>query len=67
MVYWKMVNFRKKRLMKANTIAFSESKLTNKQNMTGVSYLQKYSFMGFSVCPINYILYSIVSTVVYGK
>ena len=40
MVYVKMVNFLKKQQMKANTIAFSESKLTNKQNMTGVSYLK---------------------------
>ena len=63
MVYVKMVNFLKKQQMKANTIAFSESKLTNKQNMTGVSYLKNT----LCVCPINYILCSVVSTVVNGK
>ena len=56
MVYVKMVNFLKKRQMKANTIAFSESKLTNKQNMTGVSYL-KNTLLWVSVCVQSTIFY----------
>ena len=66
MVYLKMVNFQKKRQMNANTIAFSESKLTNKRNMTGVSYL-KNTLLGVSLCVPSTILCSIVSTVGYGK
>ena len=56
MVYVKMVNFLKKQQMKANTIAFSESKLTNKQNMTGASYL-KNTLLWVSVCVQSTIFY----------
>ena len=56
MVYVKMVNFLKKRQMKANTIAFRESKLTNKQDMTGVSYL-KSNLSWVSLCVQSTIFY----------
>ena len=56
MVCVKMVNFLKKRQMKANTIAFSGSKLTNKQNMTGVSYLRN-TLLWASLCVQSTVFY----------